>query len=55
MSRSGSKSQSGSRKSYHHGDLRDALLEAAKEMIAESGVEALTLRAVARHAGVSTA
>jgi AcrR family transcriptional regulator len=38
---------------YHHGDLRAALLKAAGELIAEDGVEALTLRACARRAGVS--
>ena len=45
----------GARKSdgYHHGDLRAALLQAAKEVIGESGVEGLTLRACARRAGVS--
>jgi AcrR family transcriptional regulator len=45
----------GTRKSdgYHHGDLRAALLQAAEEIIRESGVEGLTLRACARRAGVS--
>lgn len=38
---------------YHHGDLRAALLRAAEEIIRDSGVEALTLRACARRAGVS--
>jgi AcrR family transcriptional regulator len=38
---------------YHHGDLRAALLQAAEEIIRESGVEGLTLRACARRAGVS--
>lgn len=38
---------------YHHGDLRDALLKSAEEIIRESGVEGLTLRACARRAGVS--
>ena len=33
---------------YHHGNLRVALLEAASDMVAESGPDALTLRAVAR-------
>lgn len=40
---------------YHHGDLRRALLDAALELIAESGVSALSLRAVARRAQVSHA
>jgi AcrR family transcriptional regulator len=38
---------------YHHGDLRAALLKAAEEIIRTSGLEALTLRACARKAGVS--
>ena len=38
---------------YHHGNLRAALLRAAEEIIRESGVEGLTLRACARKAGVS--
>ncbi|AWN23593.1 TetR/AcrR family transcriptional regulator [Deinococcus irradiatisoli] len=40
---------------YHHGDLRRALLDAARALAAEGGVEALTLREVARQAGVSAA
>lgn len=39
---------------YHHGNLRPALLEAADALLAEAGVDALTLRAVARRAGVSS-
>lgn len=42
-------------RSYHHGQLRQALIEAAEAILAESGVDALTLRAAARHAGVSPA
>jgi len=38
---------------YHHGNLRAALLRSAEEIIRESGVEGLTLRACARRAGVS--
>lgn len=38
---------------YHHGDLRRALLEAALESIVEGGISALSLREVARRAGVS--
>ncbi|WP_280259032.1 TetR/AcrR family transcriptional regulator [Nocardia abscessus] len=41
--------------SYHHGDLRAALLTAAAERIAADGVDALSLRNLARHAGVSHA
>lgn len=40
---------------YHHGDLRAALLRAAVEELAESGVEGFTLRGCARRAGVSHA
>ncbi len=38
---------------YHHGNLRRALLDAALEVLAEQGVSALSLREVARRAGVS--
>jgi AcrR family transcriptional regulator len=40
---------------YHHGDLRRALLDTALEAIAEQGPTALSLRDVARRAGVSHA
>jgi len=40
---------------YHHGDLRRALTEAALAIVDEDGVDALTLRGVARRAGVSHA
>ena len=38
---------------YHHGDLARALVKAGSDILAESGVDALTLRAVTRRAGVS--
>jgi AcrR family transcriptional regulator len=41
------------RKTYHHGSLRQALLEVGEGLIAERGVEAFTLRECARRAGVS--
>jgi AcrR family transcriptional regulator len=41
------------RKPYHHGNLREALLEASIELIGEVGPTAFTLREVARRAGVS--
>jgi AcrR family transcriptional regulator len=41
------------RRSYHHGDLRLTLLDVAAAIVREQGAEALTLRAVARAAGVS--
>lgn len=37
----------------HHGDLRASLVRAALALLEEGGAEALTLRAVARRAGVS--
>ncbi|MEU7995690.1 TetR/AcrR family transcriptional regulator [Micromonospora sp. NPDC049060] len=40
---------------YHHGDLRRALLAAAVQVIEESGPAALSLRDLARRAGVSHA
>jgi AcrR family transcriptional regulator len=40
---------------YHHGDLRRAILTAATEAITEHGSAALSLRDVARRAGVSHA
>ena len=42
-------------KPYHHGDLSRALLEAAERVLERDGVGALSLRAVAREAGVSAA
>lgn len=40
---------------YHHGALRDALLKAAEAVLERDGLAGLTLRAVAREAGVSHA
>jgi AcrR family transcriptional regulator len=42
-------------KPYHHGDLRNALLEAARALLEEGPLTDLSLRAVARRAGVSHA
>ena len=39
--------------SYHHGDLRAALLTAAEAMLERVGVEALSLREITREIGVS--
>lgn len=39
--------------SYHHGDLRSAILEAALEIINERGPQALSIREVARRTNVS--
>lgn len=40
-------------KHYHHGDLKAAILERAAEIIEEKGIEALSLRAIARDLNVS--
>ncbi|MCF8505690.1 MAG: TetR/AcrR family transcriptional regulator [Caulobacter sp.] len=40
---------------YHHGDLRRALVDAARRILENEGPSALSLRAVAREAGVSPA
>jgi AcrR family transcriptional regulator len=42
-----------SRRSYHHGDLPQALVRAAGRILDKQGLAALTLREVARKAGVS--
>lgn len=44
-----------SSKSYHHGNLREALLEAAELELIEKGAEKFSLRGVAKRAGVSHA
>jgi AcrR family transcriptional regulator len=44
-----------SKKDYHHGDLRNALVEAAAWMIVQRGIGNLSLREIARKAGVSHA
>lgn len=43
------------RGSYHHGDLRRALLDAALERIVRDGIGGLSLRAIARDVGVTHA
>lgn len=40
---------------YHHGNLRTILLDRAADVIAEQGIETLSLRALARDIGVSHA
>jgi len=40
-------------KTYHHGNLREALLAAALDQLRDSGTETLSLRALARSVGVS--
>jgi len=43
------------KETYHHGDLGPALREAARAILEEKGLAALSLRSVARRAGVSHA
>ena len=43
------------KKNYHHGDLKNALIAAGIDILATEGVHALSLRAVALRAGVSHA
>lgn len=43
------------RRAYHHGDLRRSLLETSLQVIEQEGVSRLSLREVARRAGVSHA
>jgi AcrR family transcriptional regulator len=47
--------RSGGSSPYHHGDLRKALIEASMRSIEAEGAAALSLRGVARSAGVSHA
>lgn len=42
-----------SKKTYHHGDLRNSLLSAAEALLEQKGVGAVSLREVAKVAGVS--
>jgi AcrR family transcriptional regulator len=42
------------RTSYHHGNLRQTLIEAALKMVKEQGAESVSVRDVARRAGVSS-
>ncbi len=41
--------------SYHHGDLRSTILARAAELVAERGADGISLRELARAAGVSHA
>jgi AcrR family transcriptional regulator len=42
-----------SRRTYHHGDLRRALLDAAVQLIEAQGLDAVSVRGVAKMVGVS--
>jgi AcrR family transcriptional regulator len=48
-------SWTGQKRGYHHGNLREALVEAAMALIAESGPAGFTIAEAARRAGVSPA
>src|SRR5438552_17329284 len=45
----------GGRRSYHHGNLREALISAALDLIARKGPAGFTFAEAARSAGVSPA
>src|ERR1700741_2814228 len=47
--------QTAGRRGYHHGNLREALIRAALELIAEKGPAGFTFADAARWAGVSSA
>jgi AcrR family transcriptional regulator len=44
-----------SKKTYHHGDLKNALIQSGVKILAKEGVAGLSLRKVAKKAGVSHA
>lgn len=48
-------SKHGGPRGYHHGNLKEALIAAALELIAEKGPSGFTFAEAARHAGVSAA
>src|SRR3954452_4581179 len=53
--RSAAKGKPAEEARYHHGALHEALLKAAQKVLERDGLPGLTLRAVAREAGVSHA
>jgi AcrR family transcriptional regulator len=55
MNNSNANSPTQASKRYHHGDLRNALIRAGQELLAQEGSAGLDLRKVARAAGVSHA
>ena len=50
-----SSTRSTGRPSYHHGTLRQALIDATESLLAERGLDGFSLREVARRSGVSPA
>lgn len=55
MATRGTRKKTADKPHYHHGDLRRALLDASLALITEEGFGALSLREVARRAGVTHA
>ena len=55
MSWSGASDGGSGRRGYHHGNLREALVDAAVELIAAKGPAGFTIAEAARRAGVSPA
>ncbi len=55
MSWSGPSDSGGGRRSYHHGNLREALIDATLDLIANKGAAGFTIAEAARLAGVSPA
>jgi AcrR family transcriptional regulator len=53
MARSGSSRSVARKETYHHGDLRRALLDATLRLVDQHGPQGFTLRAAARAAGVT--
>ena len=49
------KTETTPRETYHHGNLREALIEEGSKLLAEKGVDGFSLREVARRAGVAVA
>ncbi|WP_138468937.1 TetR/AcrR family transcriptional regulator [Poseidonocella sp. HB161398] len=47
--------ETGARKPYHHGDLRRALVDAARALVEEKGAAHFSVAQAARQAGVSSA
>src|SRR6202166_2064999 len=50
-----SRQDPGGRRGYHHGNLREALIDAALNLIAQKGPAGFTFADAARSAGVSSA
>ena len=55
MNRPAAKKPAPKRRTYHHGDLASALLEAADSLVAEKGLNGFSLREAARLVGVDPA